>query len=192
MTVESKAMGNFASEDGTNVQVPCCLAATTYEIYDNFKQILETNNIKFYEHRLAKGHSIQLPSPAQKIKLLEALSVLVKTKPEFVLGMGRLSEDVLPLIRVHFDLLPPLTDDQLKERAKLKKNEESIELNRIEQFAKMDWRLAKAMRAFLIECRTAHLGNALEDVDKRRFDGVVADIVEVIEKMDAAVDWTTE
>jgi len=37
MTVEQDAKGMFSCEEGTNVQIPCTLAATTYELYDNFK-----------------------------------------------------------------------------------------------------------------------------------------------------------
>ena len=40
MTIESDAKGMFQSEDQSNVIIPCCLAATTHEIFDNFKSIL--------------------------------------------------------------------------------------------------------------------------------------------------------
>ena len=69
---------------------------------------------------------------AQKIKLLEALSSLVLTKPEFLLGMGRLSEDILPLIRIHIDLQQTLTEEEALINSKLKKNEKGIELRRVE------------------------------------------------------------
>lgn len=152
MTVESKAHGNFSSEDGSNVLIPCCLSATTFEIYESFRSLLDTDKFAFYQHRQAKHHAIQLQSMAQKIKLLEALSTLVRAKPEFVLGMGRLSEDVLPLVRIHLDLQQDLTEEEALLNSKLKKNEKGIELRRVEQFTKMDWKLARAMRSFLVQC----------------------------------------
>lgn len=46
MSLETDAKGTFASEDQANVQIPCTLAATTFEIYDNFKQILNHTKAK--------------------------------------------------------------------------------------------------------------------------------------------------
>ena len=40
MTIESDAKGMFSAEEENNVMIPCVLAATTYELYDNFKLIL--------------------------------------------------------------------------------------------------------------------------------------------------------
>ena len=46
MTIESDAKGMFSSEEESNVQIPCVLGATTYELYDNFKQILNLETHK--------------------------------------------------------------------------------------------------------------------------------------------------
>ena len=60
MTVENKAVGTFSAEDGPNVLIPCCLSATAFEIYDNFKKILETENFNYFEQRLRKNYQIKL------------------------------------------------------------------------------------------------------------------------------------
>ena len=46
MSLESDAKGTFASEDQANVSIPCTLAATTFEIYSNFQQILTHEKAK--------------------------------------------------------------------------------------------------------------------------------------------------
>ena len=56
MTVETKAHGNFSAEDANNVYIPCCLSATTYEIYDSFKSLLETSRFSYFEQRLNKNY----------------------------------------------------------------------------------------------------------------------------------------
>ena len=129
---------------------------------------------------------------AQKIKLLEALSQLLKTKPEFLLGMGRLSEDILPLVRIHLDLNRPLTEEEALSLAKLKKNQKNIELRRVEQFNRMDWQLARAMMTFLVQCRTVYGDNKLEDVDQKRFKPVIDEVEQVISQIDEVVDVKNE
>ena len=89
MTVEQEAKGMFASEDSTNVQIPCGLAAITFEIYESFKSILKSK------------------ATAQRIKLYAVLAKLVTVKPEFVFAMGRLDDDFLPPVEV---LFAPSTD----------------------------------------------------------------------------------
>ena len=84
MTVEQEAKGMFSSEDSTNVQIPCSLAAITFEIYESFKTILRSKAV------------------AQKIKLYAVLEKLVKVKPEFIFSMGRLDDDFLPPIEALF------------------------------------------------------------------------------------------
>ena len=78
MTIETEAKGMFSSEEESNVQIPCVLAATTYEIYESFKQIL----------RIERESKIILKP--QKIKLYEVLARLSEIKPEFIYSMGRL------------------------------------------------------------------------------------------------------
>ena len=38
----------FSPEDASNVQIPCCLSALMYEIWEDFKIVLETQNLGFY------------------------------------------------------------------------------------------------------------------------------------------------
>lgn len=43
LSVENEAKGMFSAEDANNTKIPCALAATTYEIFDSFIQILKSN-----------------------------------------------------------------------------------------------------------------------------------------------------
>lgn len=85
MTVEKDAKGMFSSEDGPNVLIPCALAATTYEIYDNFKDILEP---KLQPHKRKVEFTIE--GKPHKIKLYHLLTTIASVKPEFIFTMGRL------------------------------------------------------------------------------------------------------
>lgn len=65
MTVEQEAKGTFSPEDASNVLIPCCLSATTFEIYDSFKQILYMPP--------PKKVRVATPAKPQKIKLFAVL-----------------------------------------------------------------------------------------------------------------------
>jgi hypothetical protein len=53
--VEIEPKGMFSPEDGSNVQIPCCLSALMYEVWEDFKIILESQNITFYNSLKNKG-----------------------------------------------------------------------------------------------------------------------------------------
>jgi len=91
MSIEQDAYGRFSPEEPANVLVPCALAATTFEIYDSFKQILRSTESR---------QGIEFKNKPLKIKLFEVLASLVSSKPEFILGMGRFTDDILPVIKL--------------------------------------------------------------------------------------------
>lgn len=38
----------FSPEDASNVQIPCCLSSLMYELWEDFKTILEIDNLAYY------------------------------------------------------------------------------------------------------------------------------------------------
>ena len=75
--------------------VPCACGATTFEIYESFKQILD---VKQPNPRAP----ITIAAKPHKIKMYEVLATLVTVKPDFVLGMGRFESEMLPPIQLLF------------------------------------------------------------------------------------------
>ena len=96
MTIESDAKGMFSSEEESNVQIPCVLAATTYELYDNFKQILKLET--------QKRRETVIQAKPQKIKMYDVLARISEIKPDFIYSMGRLQDHILPPITIVMSL----------------------------------------------------------------------------------------
>ena len=124
--------------------VPCALGAITYELYESFKAILFAKQISIRHFNFVpkKRHPIEFQSKPHKIKLFAVLTKLVSVKPEFVLSMGRLTEDMLPTI----ELL-------------LKKDSKKID--------KLEFKMLESMLTFITECENSY--QKMEGIDQTRF-----------------------
>ena len=148
MSIEHDAQGRFSPEEAQNVLVPCALGAITFEIFESFKSIL-------FAKRLSARHPIVFENKPHKVKLFQVLKNLVTVKPEFILGMGRLTDDIMPTIQL---LLKKDTDD----------------------LDKLEVKLLNSMRDFIEACGTSY--DKMEEIDQTRFQKVNAQIKDV--KMD--------
>lgn len=76
-----------------------------FEVWEDFKIILEIQNLGFYNSQKNKGIiNYQMKNLPIKKKVFEFLSSLVQQKPEFLYGMGRIENEILPVIMIQFGM----------------------------------------------------------------------------------------
>ena len=129
-----------------------------------------------------------------KIKLLSTLQCLIRAQPEFLYSGGRIQDDILPFIRIHFGIC-----EQTQEIQNRPENLKKVIAGpggapgsaRAAEFNGMDWKLARACLAFLRQCQTAFASPQQPD-QTARFQDILNSIAILILKINEKFDIEKE